>query len=281
MFLCATSAGVSLRLLAADPQPLAVPASYDVTRYTVEQGLPQNTIRALLQTRDGYLWVGTLAGLARFDGVRFHVFNANNTPKMTHDAINALAEDQQDGSLWINTGKGLLRYHRHRFERFDEQRGFPHPFGELWPARQGRLWYSPVWGQLALLQNHTVRTWKLRDEGRVGYCIVHVEEEEAGSLLVLMHVGLFRFEPATGSLARLGPPVATDTSYRHFLRQTNGVILVVAREGLWRLNAPFQESPVPREGTRPTASSPESHGSVGRVTSPGGVLKEPPREGEW
>ena len=66
----------------------------------------------------------------------------------------------------------------------------------------------------------------------MGHCITQVEEEEDGSLLVLMHVGLFRFEPATGAFTRLGPPVVTDTSYCHFLKQTNGTILVAAREGL-------------------------------------------------
>jgi signal transduction histidine kinase/ligand-binding sensor domain-containing protein len=281
LFVWAAIAGVALGLPAAQTRPEATPVAYGVTRYTAEQGLPHNTVRALLQTRDGYLWIGTLAGLARFDGVRFKVFDMSNTPEMLNDAINALAEDRQDGSLWINTGKGLLRYHQHRFERFEEQAGFPQPFGELWPARQGRLWYSPGWGQLALLQNRTLRTWKLRDEGSVGYRILQVEEQEDASLLVLMHVGLFRFEPATGSLTRLGPPVATDTSYRYFFRQTDGTILVAAREGLWRLTAHSQKSPAPLEGTRPTVSKPEAGESVGPVSSPGVLFNGLPRDTGW
>jgi len=234
MFVWAAFAEVALRLLAAESGPDAASVSYHVTRYTAEQGLPQNTIKALLQTRDGYLWVGTLAGLARFDGLRFKVFDMSNTPEMSSDAINALAEDRQDGSLWVNTGKELLRYHQHRFDRFDVQKDFPHPFGDLWPARQGGLWYSPGWGRLTLLQDGTVRTWPLGNELAVGHCITQVEEEDAANLLVLMHAGLFRFEPATGSLTRLGPPSASDTSYRHFFKQTNGPILVAAREGIWR-----------------------------------------------
>lgn len=146
MFAWAAFVGVAFRLLAAETRPDAASVSYHVTRYTAEQGLPQNTIKALLQTRDGYLWIGTLAGLARFDGVRFKVFNMSNTPEMISDAIDALAEDRQDGSLWIDTGNGLLRYHQHRFERFDPRQGFPDPYGELWPARQGGLWYSPRYG---------------------------------------------------------------------------------------------------------------------------------------
>ncbi len=206
MFFWAAFAGVALQLSATEPGPKAAPASYRVIRYTTEQGLPQNTIRALLQTRDGYLWVGTLAGLARFDGMRFHVFNANNTPEMPHDAINALAEDRQDGSLWINTGNGLLRYHRRRFERFDEQQGCPQPFGRLWPANHGGVWYSPTYARLVLFQNGAVRSWQLRPE-RVpvgsaeilGHRINQVEEEDGGSVLVLMYVGLFRFAPPTGA----------------------------------------------------------------------------------
>jgi signal transduction histidine kinase/ligand-binding sensor domain-containing protein len=281
LFVWAAIAGVTLRLWAAESQPEASPVAYRVTRYTAEQGLPQNTIKALLQTHDGYLWIGTLAGLARFDGVKFDVFNTSKTPEMISDAIIALTEDRQDGSLWVNTGNGLLRYHQHRFERFDESQGFPPPVGELWPARLGGVWYSPNSGQLALLQNRTIRTWKLRDEGPVGYRILQVEEQEDASLLVLMHVGLFRFEPVTGDLTRLGPPVATDTSYRHFFKQTNGTMLVVAREGLWRLTARSPVSPAPRAGTRPTVSKPEPGGSVGPVPSPGGVLNEPPSDAEW
>jgi ligand-binding sensor domain-containing protein/signal transduction histidine kinase len=222
--------------------------SYHVTRYTAEQGLPQNTVRALLQTRDGYLWIGTLAGLARFDGVRFKVFDMNNTPEMSSDAINALAEDQRDGSLWINTGNELLRYRAHRFERFHEQAGFPHPIGRLWPARQGGLWYSPLYGQLVLLQNHTVRTWQLlpHHESDPNYEILahrinQVEEQENNSLLVLVYRGLFRFAPATGTLTQLGPPADSDTSYRHFYKQTDGRILVAAREGLWLVSEDGRE----------------------------------------
>ncbi len=154
--------GVALWLAIAAIKVEAAPDSYGLTRYTAEQGLPENTIRALLQARDGYLWIGTLAGLARFDGLRFKTYDRSNTPEMLSDAINALVEDRQDGSLWINSGRGLLRYHEHRFERFDTEDGFPQPYGPLWPARQGGLWYSPHPGHLVRLDTRTVRTWELR-----------------------------------------------------------------------------------------------------------------------
>lgn len=231
-------AGAAISASAAetpDTRPNVAPGSYQVDRYTVEQGLPHNKVLAVVQTRDGYLWIGTLAGLARFDGVRFTVFDRNNTPEMRNDAINALAEDRQDGSLWINTGECLLRYYRHQFERFDAPDGFPHPFGRLWPARSGGVWYSPRAGQLVLLRSGAARTWSLGPDQPVeslGRRVVQVEEDGT-SLLVLTLGGMIRLEE-TGALTQLGPPVPTDKSCRHFLKQPGGTILLAAEEGLWR-----------------------------------------------
>jgi ligand-binding sensor domain-containing protein/signal transduction histidine kinase len=80
------------------------------TRFTVDvfgtaQGLPSSAVLAVTQTRDGYLWVGTLAGLARFDGVQFAVFDENNTPGLTSSEVIRLYEDRQT-NLWVGTENG-------------------------------------------------------------------------------------------------------------------------------------------------------------------------------
>ena len=77
-----------------------------------ENGLPDNSITAIAQTPDGYLWVGTYNGLARFDGVRFVTFDPANTPELTHARIRKLFVDRQ-GTLWINTYDGSLTTLRH------------------------------------------------------------------------------------------------------------------------------------------------------------------------
>lgn len=78
-------------------------------QWNVEDGLPQSSIRCITQTHDGYLWIGTWNGLARFDGVHMTVYNALNTPKL-HPSIADLYEDRQH-RLWIGTeGGGLLQY---------------------------------------------------------------------------------------------------------------------------------------------------------------------------
>src|SRR5689334_15506965 len=59
--------------------PVAASAQYQFDSWNTDNGLPQNSVNAILQTRDGYLWLATSDGLVRYDGVRFTVFNKGNT----------------------------------------------------------------------------------------------------------------------------------------------------------------------------------------------------------
>lgn len=86
---------------AAEPGRLSrPPVTIDV--WETEQGLPDNSILAITQTREGYLWLGTPNGLARFDGIRFAVFDENNTPGLASSRVSSLFSDSR-GGLWIGT----------------------------------------------------------------------------------------------------------------------------------------------------------------------------------
>ena len=85
----------------------ASPSGYSSRLWQVEDGLPHNNVEALAQTRDGYLWVGTQNGLARFDGMRFVVFGTNNLPALKDSHIRALLRTSDD-SLWIGDDSGGL-----------------------------------------------------------------------------------------------------------------------------------------------------------------------------
>ncbi|HEX8711301.1 MAG TPA: two-component regulator propeller domain-containing protein [Terracidiphilus sp.] len=76
--------------------------------WVLENGLPQNTVQALAQTSDGFLWLGTEAGLARFDGSGFQVFDRNSNPPLPANDIHCLLASS-DGALWIGTSEGLAR----------------------------------------------------------------------------------------------------------------------------------------------------------------------------
>lgn len=84
-----------------------------VRRWQTKEGLPQNTVNAMVQTRDGYLWVGTSGGLARFDGVRFRTFGLQDGLRSVR--ISTLLEDRK-GELWVGaTGGGVSRWDKGRF----------------------------------------------------------------------------------------------------------------------------------------------------------------------
>jgi ligand-binding sensor domain-containing protein/signal transduction histidine kinase len=97
--------------LRAVPEAVAAPADYLVDAWDTENGLPGSTVTAIAQTPDGYLWVGTYAGLARFDGVRFVTFDPANTPELSQARVQGLFLDA-NGTLWINTFRGGLTSYR-------------------------------------------------------------------------------------------------------------------------------------------------------------------------
>ncbi|NOS69613.1 MAG: hypothetical protein HOP33_06760 [Verrucomicrobia bacterium] len=134
---------------------------YRVTRWTTDQGLPQNRISCLKQTRDGYLWLGTWFGLARFDGARFTVFDKFNTPELVNDAISALAEDT-DGTLWIATADGLVSYREHHFHRLTTADGLPgQKVWRLVAGRSGGVWVQ-AGDSIARLENGKFsRVWAI------------------------------------------------------------------------------------------------------------------------
>ncbi len=100
-------------------------AQYRFENWSTEQGLPYKTVRGVLQTRDGFIWAATSDGLARFDGVRFTVFNTANSPGLKTNRLEYLAETS-DGSLWISgEDGGLFRLRDGKFSSVSSVEGLP------------------------------------------------------------------------------------------------------------------------------------------------------------
>lgn len=120
--LCLACMGVLLQawsLAAAGTNTL--PDDWVIRGWQTESGLPHNTVSALAQTRDGYLWAGTEGGLARFDGVEFRTFGLDDG--LGSVRISKLFEDSQ-GVLWVGTeGGGLSRYEDGHFTTFTNRDG--------------------------------------------------------------------------------------------------------------------------------------------------------------
>jgi signal transduction histidine kinase/sugar lactone lactonase YvrE len=104
-----------------------------------QDGLPQDTIRSIAQTSDGYLWLGTDEGLARFDGFEFTVFSKSNGD-LPANSITALAASP-DGSLWIGTANGLAQYRDKQFRTYTVKNGLPdNDITGLYSDHGGTLW---------------------------------------------------------------------------------------------------------------------------------------------
>lgn len=88
--------------MAFAPAARAANSLYTIDSWENDDGLPQNSIISMTQTRDGYLWMGTINGLVRFDGLHFTVFNEDNTPGLGSSPIVSLFEDRR-GNLWIGS----------------------------------------------------------------------------------------------------------------------------------------------------------------------------------
>ncbi len=114
-------------------------------RWTREDGLPQDTVTAIEKTRDGYLWIGTFGGLARFDGVSFDVRTLNESPGLSSNRIMAL-EETRDGCLWIATeAHGVVRLRAGEFAPYPESQVVGEPRALLEDA-SGALWIAGVQG---------------------------------------------------------------------------------------------------------------------------------------
>jgi signal transduction histidine kinase/ligand-binding sensor domain-containing protein len=139
-----TASALAACLVASSPALFALNPHKALTQYsrgvwTQAQGLPQDTIRAITQTGDGFLWLGTDEGLSSFDGYDFVTFTRGDG-SLPNNSVSALATGR-DGTLWIGTPGGLTRYRNHRFTTFKTKDGLPDDaISSLVEDRAGTLW---------------------------------------------------------------------------------------------------------------------------------------------
>lgn len=125
---------------AAALDPSRALTQYQNDRWQTEQGLPQSSVQALAQTRDGYLWIGTLDGLARFDGVRFTVFDGRTVPELGLGSILGLMVDA-DGNLWIGRAGAAVLYRGGHFRiAFADEVTAGTTVWSFCQARDGAVW---------------------------------------------------------------------------------------------------------------------------------------------
>ena len=166
-----------------DPAKTISQYGHDV--WQTESGLPQNSVLAIAQTGDGYLWFGTEEGLVRFDGVRFTVFDKRNTLSLRSNTISVLLEDRS-GSLWIGTnGGGLTHLKNGRFTTLTTQDGLAgNVILSLHEDREGNLWVGTDGGGLNRFRDGKFATYTVKN-GLADNAVFSICEDRDGSLWFL------------------------------------------------------------------------------------------------
>ncbi len=149
------SAGLFLGLLVGPAIFAAEPvAEYSSRIWQSDEGLPLDAVHAVTQTQDGFLWVGTESGLARFDGTQFTLFDDKVVPGLTNAQISGL-RTTRDGSLWMATrGAGLYRYKGGQFFHYTTADGLVTNYclGPTFEDRAGNFWVATMEG-LSIYRN--------------------------------------------------------------------------------------------------------------------------------
>ena len=202
--------------------------------WSTENGLPQNSVHAVSQTRDGYVWVATEGGLARFNGAGFTVFRRENTPVLTSDDLCCLAEDAT-GALLVGSADDWVKFDRGVFSRLSGVVAGPEPV--IWTGGglpEGRVQVT--------FRDSRGRVWVGMDRGLVLVGMGKVEPLGEASVLSIAEdrEGDVWVGTDTGGLHVLRPQVfraeLLGTAVTAVTQTTDGAMWVGTKgEGLFRL----------------------------------------------
>lgn len=154
--------------LAVAPLAAKPIGDYHRQRITAADGLPHDMVTALAQTPDGFLWIGTYEGLARFDGQRIEVFSPANTPALGDASIREL-QVAHDGALVVTTSRGGVAVLRGgHWDNLEATRDLPLDVTSAWFDPEGRLWLGFGNGEIwRLADGRRERRWQLPTDGEV------------------------------------------------------------------------------------------------------------------
>src|SRR5215213_4265511 len=140
LLLCAGSAG------GLDPGRAA--GEFARRAWQTDSGLPQNTVHAVAQTPDGYVWVATEEGLARFDGLSFKIFDRQNTPALKSNDVRALLVAGKAGDvLWVCTAAGATRLYNGEWQTYTTADGLASDdVASAYEDREGAIWFATSGG---------------------------------------------------------------------------------------------------------------------------------------
>ena len=213
-------------------EPSLEPSQYVLDNWQIPEGLPQTSVQAIARTADGYLWVGTQEGLARFDGFRFTVFDTNNEPALPNRYITVLFVDHA-GRLWIGTRSGIALFENGVFKPLNDVAELAHAYVRaITEGRGGRMWVGTENGLFELGHRNAFDASSGIVDGRIRA----LHEDRAGVLWIGTGSGLLRFDGKHFDAVRLAAP-HTDTPVTAIHEDPDGTLWMGTGNGaLYRGN---------------------------------------------
>lgn len=206
-------------------------SEYSRQFWFAENGLPQETVSSLAQTPDGYIWIGTEAGLVRFDGNRFALFDHSNTPEIRNPFVISLLADSH-GCLWVGTHDGLAILEAGKFRTFLGAALNGHVIQSLHEDHNGVIWIGTDGGGLFEWRNGVLKHFS-RKEGLPGNSVFAIDDDRSDTLWVGTELGV------TSLKANVFSPVVSKGLPSHDVRalavDRDGSVWIGTTAGLGRL----------------------------------------------
>ena len=211
---------------------LEQPSRLIARQWTTDDGLPQNSVNAILQDTEGYLWIATFGGLARFDGVRFETLESADNPGLPNDRILTLASSDP-GQLLVGTEQsGIAFFEKKKYTPFDPPDGLGiKGVNEIYRGPTGTLWIATAVDLLRLDISGEFTRFSGVD-GLPDPPVYSLLEEADGTLWVGTHGGLAVL--SQGSFKKITTNRSTVDLVRAIASASDGNIWIGAGSGLFR-----------------------------------------------
>lgn len=198
----------------------------------VQDGLPEETVQAVAQAADGYLWIGTTGGLVRFDGSRFVTYSLSTNPGVSENSIFCLAA-VKDGSLWFGTeGGGLVHLDHGDFHSYGPEQGLADSFvRSVIEDSTGRLWVGTDNGLFRMQNGRAVRVDTSQVTPSLAVHAIYEDREHrvwvGGSRLLMFSGGEAHAYPLQGAFSQ--------NRVKSIVQTADGTVWVGTVSGLQRL----------------------------------------------